>query len=81
MSSLPECYKCGEYVSHGLVVCSECMRPFQDELETLRTETARALAAFRNLMDYRKRNTLNFQLEKLDDYLRELGEALGEETR
>lgn len=37
-------------------------------------ETVGAILA--GLMQYRQRNTLNFQLEKLDDYLCELNEVL-----
>ena len=32
-----------------------------------------------NLLEYRKRNTLNFQLEKLDDYLRDIQTVMDEQ--
>ena len=51
----------------------------QRELGEAKAELAAARAAYARLMDYRGKNTLNFQLEKLDDYLRVLGSALQEE--
>jgi len=50
----------------------------QRELGEAKAELAAARAAYARLMDYRGKNTLNFQLEKLDDYLRVLGSALQE---
>lgn len=35
--------------------------------------------ACRQLLHYRKRNTLNFQLEKADDYFRKIQQILDEE--
>jgi len=37
-----------------------------------------AKTVYDKMMDYRRRNTLNFQLEKMDDYLRMLGQVLEE---
>lgn len=45
----------------------------------LRARLEQARIAYARLMDYRQRNSMNFQLEKMDDnlyYLRELGAAL-----
>jgi len=46
------------------------------ELEEAKKEIASIKTAYSRLMNYRHNNTLNFQLEKLDDYLRELNDAL-----
>jgi len=48
-------------------------RPLED---ALRADLCAAKEAYDRLMDYRRKNTLNFQLEKLDDYLRDLHIAL-----
>jgi hypothetical protein len=44
----------------------------EDELKSVYAEVSRRDKAIAALLEYRKNNTLNFQLEKLDDYLREL---------
>jgi hypothetical protein len=44
----------------------------EDKLKAVYTEADRRDKAIKELLEYRKNNTLNFQLEKLDDYLREL---------
>ena len=40
-----------------------------DEIERLEAVNKQLIAAFYALLEYREHNTLNFQLEKLDDYL------------
>ena len=48
-------------------------RPLEDALQA---QLSAVKVAYGRLMNYRHNNTLNFQLEKLDDYLRELNDAL-----
>ena len=48
----------------------------KQELDKAKKEIASIKTAYSRLMNYRHNNTLNFQLEKLDDYLRELNDAL-----
>jgi hypothetical protein len=43
----------------------------EDELKAVYAEVSRRDEAIATLLEYRNNNTLNFQLEKLDDYLRE----------
>ena len=42
----------------------------------LQAQVSAVKVVYGRLMNYRHNNTLNFQLEKLDDYLRELNDAL-----
>jgi hypothetical protein len=64
--------------NHREVYCwtNEIYEPNPDVDDNQRLDEAREI--FSRLMAYRERNTLNFQLEKLDDYLRELGAALND---
>ena len=54
----------------------EAIRVLQDENSQLRITLERARIIHVELMRYRKHNTLNFQLEKADDYLQRLGDIL-----
>ena len=45
-------------------------------VDALQAQVSAVKVAYSRLMNYRHNNTLNFQLEKLDDYLRELNDAL-----
>jgi hypothetical protein len=46
------------------------------QLTARKAELLGLKCTIRKMLDYRRRNTLNFQLEKLDDYLKELQRAL-----
>ena len=48
----------------------------QQERKQLRAQLDKVSFAALALLNYRQKNTLNFQLEKLDDYLRKLENAL-----
>jgi len=48
----------------------------QKERTQLLVQLELARLAYLALLEYRQNNTLNFQLEKLDDYLRKLENAL-----
>ena len=49
---------------------------YHKQMQALQAEVSAVKVAYSRLMNYRHNNTLNFQLEKLDDYLRELNDAL-----
>lgn len=40
-------------------------------------QSVRLVAACQKLVDYRKRNTLNFQLEKADDFIKAIAKEIG----
>jgi len=46
------------------------------EIARLRSQLATAKKAFGKLKKYRDNNTINFQLEKLDDYIHQVQSAL-----
>lgn len=62
-----------------LAVSQDDMKALLTEIEECHTKLENITQIFINLMYYRRRNTVNFQLEKMDDYLRQLKEAIEEE--
>lgn len=38
MAAQTECYRCGTYVSHGLVTCSGCTKVLVDRIQQLEDE-------------------------------------------
>ena len=49
---------------------------WKESIDANRETSEEIRAAFAEMVDYRQRNTLNFQLEKMDDYLRKISEIL-----
>lgn len=64
---------CYSYVAEGTNGFCACQkRPEQVILDAAEMQLAQFREAVSRLLAYRRANTLNFQLEKLDDYLKAL---------
>ena len=68
-------------------VSAKCIRDLRDEQDELRGEIVHlrsrlelARIAYRQLMEYRRMNLLNWQMEKANEYFRRIGIALDPES-